>query len=296
MSRKATDWAWDQLIKPASLKIILLSMADRADEYHQCYPSISRLTRDTSLDKKTVQSGILKLIDKGLVSDTGKKMGPTQRVRVLRLNLDVGFGLNRNPNPNAIPNTSPNPNPILNSNTPALNDPKNGNVTKSGNVPKNGNVPNNGNVPENGTLNDPENGTLNDPENGILNDPENGIQNQSLEPVIESLKDLPSTSPKSAFDFSRWPALPSEQVFKDWLAVRKQKKAKLTQTAINRLAPHLVKAVAAGCSVDAVFELCVSRCWIGFEFDWLMNAGLIARQAVKADWSSSVFDPEDPLI
>ena len=118
----------------------------------------------------------------------------------------------------------------------------------------------------------------------------------TLEPVNESLKDLPTTSKKSALDFSKWPALPSDQVFKDWLAVRKQKKAKLTQTAINRLAPHLVKAVEAGCSVDAVFELCVSRCWIGFEFDWLVNAGLVTRQAVKADWSHAVFDPEDPLI
>jgi hypothetical protein len=118
----------------------------------------------------------------------------------------------------------------------------------------------------------------------------------SFEPVNESLKDVVTTSKKSALDFSLWPALPSDQVFKDWLAIRKQKKAKLTQTAVNRLAPHLVKAVAAGCSVDDVFELCASRCWIGFEFDWLVNAGLIAKQAIKADWSNSVFDPEDPLI
>jgi hypothetical protein len=118
----------------------------------------------------------------------------------------------------------------------------------------------------------------------------------TLEPVNESLKDLVTTSSKSALDFSLWPDLPSYQVFQDWLAVRKQKKAKLTQTAVNRLAPHLVKAVAAGCSVDDVFELCVSRCWIGFEFEWLTNAGLIAKQAVKGDWGNSVFDPEDPLI
>jgi hypothetical protein len=118
----------------------------------------------------------------------------------------------------------------------------------------------------------------------------------SFEPVNEPLKDVVTTSKKSPLDFSKWPDLPSDQVFKDWLAIRKQKKAKLTQTAVNRLAPHLVKAVAAGCSVDDVFELCASRCWIGFEFDWLVNAGLIAKQAIKADWSHSVFDPEDPLI
>jgi hypothetical protein len=118
----------------------------------------------------------------------------------------------------------------------------------------------------------------------------------TLEPVNESLKDLVTTPSKSSLDFTLWPAMPSKQVFKDWLAVRKQKKAKLTQTAINRLAPHLVKAVAAGCSVDAVFELCVSRCWIGFEFDWLTNAGLVAKPAANANWGASVFDPEDPLI
>ncbi|WP_351123408.1 helix-turn-helix domain-containing protein [Shewanella sp. T24-MNA-CIBAN-0130] len=118
----------------------------------------------------------------------------------------------------------------------------------------------------------------------------------SFEPVNEPLKDVVTKSSKSPFDFSKWPALPTEQTFKDWLAVRKQKKAKLTQTAINRLTPHLVRAVEAGCSVDDVFGLCVARCWIGFEFDWLVNAGLVAKQVVKADWSDSVFDPEDPLI
>jgi hypothetical protein len=116
-----------------------------------------------------------------------------------------------------------------------------------------------------------------------------------IEPSIKH-KDIITHSKKSDLDFSPWPALPSEQLFNDWLAVRKQKKAKLTQTAINRLAPHLVKAVDAGCSVDEVFELCVTRCWIGFEFDWLVNAGLVAKQAVNADWSDSVFDPEDPLV
>ncbi|WP_434939167.1 helix-turn-helix domain-containing protein [Shewanella sp. HL-SH8] len=118
----------------------------------------------------------------------------------------------------------------------------------------------------------------------------------SLESVNESLKDLHPKKLKTPFCFDQWPALPSEQLFKDWLAVRKQKKAKLTQTAINRLAPHLVKAVDAGCTVDDVFELCVSRCWIGFEFEWLVNAGLVAKQAVKSDWADSVFNPEDPLI
>lgn len=89
MSRLATNWAWDLDIKPATLKLILLSMADRADEYHTCYPSNSRLEKDTGLNIKTVQTGILKLIEMGLIKDTGKRKGPTNSVRVFQLNIEI---------------------------------------------------------------------------------------------------------------------------------------------------------------------------------------------------------------
>ncbi|WP_077929250.1 helix-turn-helix domain-containing protein [Wohlfahrtiimonas populi] len=89
MSRLATNWAWDLDIKPATLKLILLSMADRADEYHSCYPSNSRLEKDTGLNIKTVQTGILKLIEMGLIKDTGKRKGPTNSVRVFQLNIEI---------------------------------------------------------------------------------------------------------------------------------------------------------------------------------------------------------------
>ncbi len=41
MSRHATDWAWETDPGSSSLKLILLSMADRADEYNLCYPTIT---------------------------------------------------------------------------------------------------------------------------------------------------------------------------------------------------------------------------------------------------------------
>ncbi|TKU19647.1 helix-turn-helix domain-containing protein, partial [Citrobacter sp. wls829] len=103
MSRHATEWAWKTNPGSSSLKLILLSMADRADEYNLCYPSIERLVTDTSLNKKTVQSGLISLIGMGLISDTGERKGATRRVRVFSLNI-----------------------------------PKNGNVTNIGNIPKNG--------------------------------------------------------------------------------------------------------------------------------------------------------------
>lgn len=87
MSRKATDWAWSVNIRPATLKLVLLSMADRADEHHCCYPSIERLVRDTSLNKKTIQAGIKTLSEMGLIRDTGERKGATQRVRVFKLSI-----------------------------------------------------------------------------------------------------------------------------------------------------------------------------------------------------------------
>jgi DNA replication protein DnaT len=147
MSRHATDWAWETDPGSSSLKLILLSMADRADEYNLCYPSIERLVKDTCLNKKTVQAGLISLMKMGLISDTGERKGATKRVRVFSLNIT-----------------------------------KNGNIKgnrEGGNEPESGNVTENGNIPKNGMLNDPKNGMLNDPKNGMLNDPKNGIQNQS---------------------------------------------------------------------------------------------------------------------
>ena len=148
MSRIANDWVWKQNIKPATHKLILLAMADRADEYHCCYPSIARLERDTGLDRKTIQKGISNMIACGLLSDTGKRVGSTNKVRVLRMNIGEEQSQKRDD-------------------------------LQADNHPKNGNVPKNGNNPKNGTLNDPNFGTL--------NDPKNGMQNHPIEPPNEPL-------------------------------------------------------------------------------------------------------------
>ncbi|MDN0522406.1 primosomal protein [Escherichia coli] len=149
MSRHATDWAWETDPGSSSLKLILLSMADRADEYNLCYPSIERLVKDTCLNKKTVQSGLISLMKMGLISDTGERKGATKRVRVFSLNIT-----------------------------------KKGNIKgyrEGGNEPENGNVTENGNIPKNGMLNDPKNGMLNDPKNGIQNQSYNQSFNQERE-------------------------------------------------------------------------------------------------------------------
>ncbi|WP_315316058.1 helix-turn-helix domain-containing protein [Pantoea vagans] len=175
MSRAATDWAWSLNLK-ASQKLLLLSLADRADEYHCCYPSILRLVNDTGLDRKTIGKWINQMIEEGLLSDTGERKGPTKRVRVLKLNLDFKCTQRRE-------------------DSSKVNGPKNGNVPKIGPISVK-------------PLNDPKNGLLNDPKFGILNDPKNGTQNQSLEPNIEPINKTP---PARATCEGEW--LPSRYAF-----------------------------------------------------------------------------------
>lgn len=66
MSVDATRWAWSLEIKPTA-KLVLLSMADRAGEGHECWPSITRLISDTCLDRKTVISAIKELESLGFL-------------------------------------------------------------------------------------------------------------------------------------------------------------------------------------------------------------------------------------
>jgi hypothetical protein len=67
MSIDATRWAWQQVIIRSTDKLVLLSLADRANEAHQCYPSIVRLAADTGCNRKTVMEAIKRLEDLGLI-------------------------------------------------------------------------------------------------------------------------------------------------------------------------------------------------------------------------------------
>ena len=92
MSLDATIWVWKTKITAkkggalaALKKLVLLSMADRADEQHCCYPSTTRLAEDCGVDRKTVFKVLDELIQDGLISDTGERKGRTKQVIVYRL-------------------------------------------------------------------------------------------------------------------------------------------------------------------------------------------------------------------
>jgi hypothetical protein len=88
MSLDAMIWAWKAEKRKglnSADKLVLLSLADRADENNLCYPSQKRLTLDTWLDLKTVKSSIRRLIDFEFIKDTGERVGKTKSVIVYEL-------------------------------------------------------------------------------------------------------------------------------------------------------------------------------------------------------------------
>lgn len=82
MSLDATRWAWQQQAAKGTAKLVLLSLADRADESHQCYPSISRLTADTGMDRKTVLRNLKTLEQAGLI-EASRQFGRFNTYRLI---------------------------------------------------------------------------------------------------------------------------------------------------------------------------------------------------------------------
>ena len=194
MSIDATRWAWAAPVNNSSQRLVLLSLADRAGEEHTAWPSMERLASDTVLNLKTVKKVVTELIELGLILDTGKRTGPTGRVRILEL---VGVQ-SREQTKNWAHSNKPNIGSIKDN-----NEPKNGTIKqtqKRGYSPDLMNPILDGNEPKNGTIkqtqkrgyspdlmnpildgNEPKNGTLNEPIIGSLNLPLNLPMNLSQE-------------------------------------------------------------------------------------------------------------------
>ena len=102
MSIDAYRWALKARVGRSSAKMVLISLADRANENHICFPSIKRLEFDTELNRKTVMSSIKHLEEIGLLSVKKEKgkgnyytlIGVSDRYSELE-NKDDPFCINR---------------------------------------------------------------------------------------------------------------------------------------------------------------------------------------------------------
>lgn len=87
MSLEATlaTWKIAKGVITASEKLFLLSCARRANEDHECWPSIKRMTEDTGFDRKTIISVRQILIEKNLLRYTGEMKGRSEQIPVMQL-------------------------------------------------------------------------------------------------------------------------------------------------------------------------------------------------------------------
>jgi DNA-binding transcriptional ArsR family regulator len=67
MSRAARDWAWNcQGLTPGQ-RLVLLALAEHADDAGRCWPSLSRLAERTEVDRRTVTRSLAALETRGLL-------------------------------------------------------------------------------------------------------------------------------------------------------------------------------------------------------------------------------------
>lgn len=60
------NWAWRQALTP-TFKLVLMALADAADDQGICWPSVSTLARKCTISKRTVQRSLRVLTGSGLL-------------------------------------------------------------------------------------------------------------------------------------------------------------------------------------------------------------------------------------
>jgi hypothetical protein len=117
---------------------------------------------------------------------------------------------------------------------------------------------------------------------------DNGFFIEDSNMLAESLQDA-TTEKRQSRDRDRerdrveTPSGVIESVFKDYLEVRKTKKAKWTETALKGLTKEAEKA---GLSLQEAMELCCARGWVGFKAEWIKDQD-VAKPNNDKQWMFS---------
>ena len=67
MSYPCTRWAWSQKL-PHTEKIVLLALADHANDLLECWPSMNTVADEVGMCRRNVLRIIAKLVEKNLIS------------------------------------------------------------------------------------------------------------------------------------------------------------------------------------------------------------------------------------
>lgn len=252
MSLDATRWAWMQVVRSSSAKLVLLSIADRADERHTAYPSIDRLHQDTELDRKTVMSAVEHLEKNGfLVADRGN--GRRTTYQLLGVDGREKAQDERRSQARKDRKTSP----------------ENGTGTKSGTGTENGTgpVPNPVPVPDSAPVPNP----VPRPVPILVLEP---VPNLGHEPTKEPTSNRPRGERAPAgLDFSILPQDLDPSLLDDFLKMRRNNKCPVcTQTTVKGLARELEAGRAQGLSPDTMIRVAIEKNWRGLKPQWVKNA------------------------
>ena len=248
MSYEAVSWAMAQQVGKSSTKFVLVAMAECVngkDADMLCFPSVQALSSMTEQDRKTVMENLQRLREMGFIEDTGARRGITGQVPVYRLKSPENGTVKAS---QTKPSTKPSSTEI-----PTLSSTENGTGTKNGTVPF---------FPANSTEIPIEQSRFSHetvPKTGHGTRKEQGIeQGRNKE--------------KSAC--ASMPGVP-DQLFSDYMAVRKAKKAgPLTTTAVNGL---IREAEKAGKTLEEAVTICCERGWQSLKADWLIDRSAAGR-------------------
>lgn len=235
MSFNAIRWAFAQPIPKASTKYVLIAMANCVNEGGRewlSWPSYRHIAERTSLDAKTVEAGVSRLKELGYLLDTGRRAGGTGKVVVYKLNTPE--------------------------NGVVITDPEG----EGGSLPQHANDPELGPIKSDG--NDPE-FSGNPPKFPVQRPQISGVTTPKTGDVT-SKGTSKRTKKESGESAQARPADVSEQVWKDWTALRTKKRAGVNATTIDGARAEAAKA---GLDLERFLAIWVMRGSQGLQADWL---------------------------
>ena len=100
MSVRVSAWAWDAKCPSPSAKLVLLSLADHANDDGECWPSQGNIAADCGITRQTVNEQIRRLVEAGLLKIEHRFNGTGQQAnRYFLLCRDIRHPLSGYPTP-----------------------------------------------------------------------------------------------------------------------------------------------------------------------------------------------------
>lgn len=89
MSFKATTWAFEQKVGSALGKLILIKLADNANDEGYCFPGQAHIAEAVEASRETVSRQIKKLVERGFVEIVPRYENGFRRGNAYRLQMDI---------------------------------------------------------------------------------------------------------------------------------------------------------------------------------------------------------------